>query len=118
MMTAMNTSPSGSTVDILSGRSGGGRDRWSADLQPAALDEPGQELTGAWLGRVFEHLFRRSALQHPTVVEEQHPIRDLAGEGYLVRGHHDRHALGLEAPDQRQYFADQFGVERAGHLVE
>src|SRR5262245_742058 len=54
MMTAMNTSPSGSTVDILSGRSGGGRDRWSADLQPAALDEPGQELTGAWLGRVFE----------------------------------------------------------------
>src|SRR3712207_6672170 len=57
-----------------------------AGSQPACLDDPGQELPGARLPRVVQHLARWPDLQQPAAVEEAHRVGDLPGEAHLVGG--------------------------------
>ena len=45
-------------------------------------------------------------------------LRDLVGEGHLVRDQHHRHALLGQRADHVQHLADELRVERRGHLVE
>ncbi len=63
-------------------------------------------------------LFGRPLLDHPALVHEHDAVGDLAGKAHLVGDHHHGHARFSEAADHREHFADQFGIERGGRLIE
>src|SRR4051812_23391905 len=89
-----------------------------AGLEPARVDHARQELPGARLHRVAEHLLGRAGFQQHALVEEGDGVGDLPGEAHLVGGHEDGHALCRRLADDGEHLADQLRVERAGDLVE
>ena len=61
----------------------------------------------------------RPLLEDPALVEERHPVGDLAGEAHLVGDHHHRHVqVGGERLHDREHLAGELRVERRGRLVE
>src|SRR5699024_9879769 len=80
--------------------------------------QTGEELPGAGLLRILEHLLRRPRLLHPAAVEEADLVGDPAGEAHLVGGHQHRHPLLAQTDQQVEHLPHQLRVQRGGHLVQ
>src|SRR3954453_4133485 len=87
--------------------------RYPLPLQQLLEEEPRARLLGA-----REHLLRRGLLRDQALVHEDDPVGDLAGEAHLVGDDEHRHAATGEVAHYAQDLSDEFGVERARHLVE
>ncbi|GAA2494466.1 hypothetical protein GCM10023100_10640 [Actinocorallia cavernae] len=89
---------------------GGGRGAGSEDL--------GEEVPGAGVLRVVQHLGGRALFDDPAAVDEDDPVGDLAGEADLMGDDDQGGAAGGEVLDDGEDLADEFRVERGGRLVE
>ena len=77
-----------------------------------------QEAPGLLVLRRAEHLLGWTALDDPPGLQVTHLIGDVPREPHLVRRDHHRHPVLLQLLDDRQHLAHEFGIKRAGHLVE
>ena len=68
--------------------------------------------------RVGKDPVGRARFDHQALVEEQDTIGDVAGELHLVRDHDHGQTFLSQLAHHAQHFFAQFGVERAGRLVE
>ena len=71
----------------------------------------GQELTGAFLGRVFEDFLGSAVFGDYTIVHEEDFVGDVTGELHFVGDDDHGGMLVGEAADDFQDFAGQLGVE-------
>src|SRR5207302_954370 len=65
--------------------------------------------------RVPKDLCRRTLLDNPPLVHEDHPVRHLAGKAHLVGDDDHRHPFGGQPLHHVQYFMDEFRVEGGRH---
>ena len=67
---------------------------------------------------MVEHLFGRALLHDEAAVHEDDAVGHVAGEAHLVGDHDHGHAALRQAFHDAQHVAHEFGVQRAGGLVE
>ena len=77
-----------------------------------------EESLGCRLGRAFDHLPGGAFFHDAAVAHENHLIGNIAGKGHFMGHQKHGHAIGGQRADHRENFADQFGVEGGGRLVE
>src|SRR5690242_10266386 len=78
----------------------------------------GEKLPESWAFRPVEYLRRRADLDDAALVHEGDLVGHLAREPHLMGDDDHRHAAPAEVGHKVEHAFDQFGVERAGHLVE
>src|SRR5258708_4698006 len=65
-----------------------------------------------------ENLGRGAGFHDDAMVHVNDGVGDLARKAEFVGHHHHRHAAAGKLLHDREHLADQFGIERAGRLVE
>ena len=72
--------------------------------------EQGKEVAGSGLPGCAEELVGRSLLGDDAGVEKHDAVRDIPGEGHLVRRHHDGGAASGERAHQLEHLPDELRV--------
>ncbi len=83
----------------------------TAVSQPSGVNDPLQKLSRSWLAGIAEHLGRRTLFQDHPSIQEQHVVRDIAGEPHFMSCDQHRHPVALQSTDDVQNFRNEFGVE-------
>src|SRR5690606_23452507 len=87
-------------------------------FQASRLDDALKELLGTWVLGVAEELVGFALLDDAAAIKEADAVGDFASEAHFVGDDDHGHAALLEVADDLEHFADEFGVERRGDLVE
>ena len=77
-----------------------------------------QELFRAIRFRRGENFLGRALFDHLPLIEEEHPVRDIARKAHLVRHAYHRHPRFRQVGHDLQDFVDHLGVERARRFVK
>ncbi len=86
-------------------------------MRPAAMIRSRNRLVSSCVGS--ENIcLRVSFLEDLALVQEAHPVGDVAREPHLMRRDHHRHPLGRQLADRVQHLGDQHRIEGARDLVE
>ena len=89
-----------------------------ADFRVVVSQHFGDEGFGAYLLGVVQYLRRRTLLDDRALVHEDDRVGNFAGEPDLVGDDDQRAALAGQLPDDLEYLADQFRIQRGGRFVE
>src|SRR5258705_1808259 len=77
-----------------------------------------QKLACALRDRSREETVRGDTLNDRASIHEGNAAGGIPGESHLVRDHYHGHAVAREVPHDGKHLANEFGIERAGWLVE